>query len=211
MKCVLHKNSRTIKIYSHITPIFSVCMLVCVFVNAALTVVHFQLYMCLLSLAVGGAVCFWHLWSTDSVLVPPLCRYSAHQHPGLSCTPASLPLGRLSARTNKCTYQLHLDQILYYVLHCYWFHVTMALFRNLLTSINSKHNNKDSAATSVVHECAERAQGASVTCRVNVTIKGFVHLLCVPKLWSATSSPSPYLPATTHSMSVWISETISMN
>ena len=62
---------------------------------------QYPLFMCLPFLVAGGAVCSWHLWSTSSVLVPPLCRYSVHQHPGQNYTPASPPLGQLSASTNK--------------------------------------------------------------------------------------------------------------
>ncbi len=51
----------------------------------------------------GGAVCLWHLWSTDSVQVPPLCRYNAHLHPELSCTPATPPLAGWSAHGNTGT------------------------------------------------------------------------------------------------------------
>ena len=51
----------------------------------------------------GGAVCLWHLWSTDSVQVPPLCRYNAHLHPELSCTPATPPLAGWSAYRNTGT------------------------------------------------------------------------------------------------------------
>lgn len=57
----------------------------------------------ILSPGAGGAVCLWHLWSTDSVQVPPLCRCSAHLHPELSCTPATPPLAGWSAYRNTGT------------------------------------------------------------------------------------------------------------
>lgn len=61
------------------------CVRVCVCVSDCVSV-------CTPSPVAGGAVCLWHLWSTDSVQVPPLCRHNAHLHPEQSCTPATLPL-----------------------------------------------------------------------------------------------------------------------
>lgn len=69
----------------------------------------------------GGAVSLWHLLSRDSVQVPPLCRYSAHLHPELSCTPANPPLAwwsahkhakhKLPAHTSAETKKMNADNI----------------------------------------------------------------------------------------------------
>lgn len=82
--CVLESES----VYCQINRNVCVCVCGCVLVPSP---------------GAGGAVCLWHLWSTDSVQVPPLCRYNAHLHPELSCTPATPPLAGWSAYRNTGT------------------------------------------------------------------------------------------------------------